>query len=421
VKNQHAVYSLLAANAISGFAQGISLIAIPWYFASVLNMESYFVQAFQWITFFTLFLSLFSGTLIDRYNRKTLFLALNLIGFVVLGSASAWGFVQGELSPLIIVLVLAFAIFSFQVHFPNLYALGQEVIGKESYGRFSSLIEVQNQATIILSGVVSIVLLPDSGLGGLGLRESLGLHIEPWTLHEIFLLDAITYALAFLIISHIYYTPDVIRVIEKGTVMKRLSSGWLYLRGHPKLLVFGITSHAVFVVTIIHGFYLVNLYIDNYLKEGAEVYAIAEILYSVGALISGLAVRRIFRKVMSERAVLVIMLLAIAIFIMISATHWYGFIFLFQFLVGLSNAGIRVLRLTYLLSNVDNDVIGRSESLFNAANILLRFFCLLLFGLPYFSEGENVTRAYLGSAVFIAIALIIMWKYGIRTMGTDKK
>jgi MFS transporter, DHA3 family, macrolide efflux protein len=414
VKNKRAIHLLLAANAVSGFAQGISLIAIPWYFASVLNMESYFVTAFQLITFITLFLSLYSGTLIDRYNRKQLFLGLNAVGFSVLAGTAIYGYLRGELPPLAIVGVLAFSVFSFQVHYPNLYALGQEVVGKESYGRFSSMIEVQNQATIIFSGVFSILLLPDSGKGGMGVREALGLDISPWAMHDIFLMDGISYAVAFFIISRISYTPERVRHIETGTVWKRLTTGFHYLRQHPRLFVFGVASHTVFVVTITHGFYLINLYIDNYLSEGSEVYATSEILYSVGALLAGLAVRRLFRKWLPERAILVLMLLAIAIFLMLAFTRSYVFMFLFQFLVGLSNAGVRVLRLTALLSRVDNEVIGRTESIFNSANIFLRLIVLSVLGTAWFSAGENVPRAYLASAIFLIITMIILWRFGVQ-------
>jgi MFS transporter, DHA3 family, macrolide efflux protein len=415
VKNRRAIYSLLAANAISGFAQGISLIAIPWYFASVLNMESYFVRGFQVITFLTLFVSLYSGTLIDRYNRKTLFLAINAAGAAALAGAAAWGFCEGAIPPIGIILVLAFAVFSFQVHFPNLYALGQEVVGKESYGRFSSMIEVQNQATIILSGMFAVLLLPDSGHGTTGIREALGWEYSPWEMHEIFLLDAATYAISFAIIARISYTPERLRHIETGTVAERLRTGFRYLSGHPRLFVFGVTSHALFVVALIHGFYLINLYIDNYLKEGSEIYAIGEILYSFGALLAGLAVRRIFRRWIPERAVLVLMGVALLICLMLAFTRSYIFIFLFQFLVGITNAGVRVLRLTYLLSRVDNDVIGRSESIFNTANIFLRFVALTVFGLAWFSEGDHVVRAYFAFAVFLGVAMIIMWQSAIRS------
>ncbi len=410
MKNKHAIYRLLAANTVSSFAQGISLIAIPWYFTSILNEEEFYASALAIITICTLPLSLYSGTLIDRFSRKQIFLFLNLAGFTVLSGAATYGFLYGHVPNWMAIGVLAFSLFTFQIHYPNLYAFGQEVIGKESYGRFSSMIEIQNQATIILSGVVSILLLPGQESSTFSLRETLGLHFEPLDLHHIFLMDGFTYALAYLIISQIYYEPDKVRNIELGSVMKRLSSGLNYLKARPRLFLFGVVSHCVFVVVIVHGFYLVNLYIDNYLMCGPSVYALSEVLYSVGAMLAGFLVRRAFRKVNPVKAILIMMAMAASMYFLVSFTRFYAYMLLFQLIIGISNAGIRVMRTTYLMSIVDNDVIGRSESIFNAINITLRFSMISLCSLVYFSRGDYIVHAYFACGIFILLAMgILIW------------
>ncbi|MCC6600039.1 MAG: MFS transporter [Crocinitomicaceae bacterium] len=408
MQNRHAIFRLLTANTISSFAQGISLIAIPWYFASILNMEVFYVRAFTIITFFTFFLSLYSGTVIDRYSRKNIFLGINAVGFFVLTGASLIGYVNDGMPPWLIVSVLAFAVFTFQIHFPNLYAFGQEVVSKDKYGKFGSLIEVQNQAAIIFSGVFAVVLLPGQKENASSFRDMLGFRIEPWELHEIFLLNGITYFIAFVIISGISYKSHKEREVELGKVWHRLKSGYHYLKRHRSLFVFGIASHAVFVVMIIHGFYLINLYIDNYLKEGAGVYAVSEVLYSIGALFAGFFIRKIFDRNSPILGVIVLMSLAVIIFFTVALTKHFLIIYLFQFFLGISNAGIRVLRLTYLLTHVDNSVIGRTESIFNSVNISLRFILLSLFSLAFFSEGEHVANAYIAGGIFIAVATVIM-------------
>ncbi|MFN9799409.1 MAG: hypothetical protein ACK54P_05270, partial [Bacteroidota bacterium] len=117
--------------------------------------------------------------------------------------------------------------------------------------------------------------------------------------------------------------------------------------------------------------------------------------------------------------ILCLMLLAISIYLMLAFTRWYGFMLLFQFLVGISNAGVRVLRLTALLTRVENEIIGRSESIFNAGNIFLRLIVLSVLGLPWFSEGEQVPRAYLACGLFLAVTSVILWIWG--RPGKEKK
>ena len=77
MKNKQAIYLLFLANIISGIAQGISMIAIPWYFVKIVSRPDVFANAYLLITFLTLFWGLYAGTLVDRYSRKTLFIIIN--------------------------------------------------------------------------------------------------------------------------------------------------------------------------------------------------------------------------------------------------------------------------------------------------------------------------------------------------------
>src|ERR1035437_3019460 len=135
MKNKKALNLLLTANAISGFAQGISMISIPWYFTSVLHKNSEFGIIFAVITFATLFWSLYAGTLIDKYSRKKIFLSINLIGSAILGSVALRGWYFGGVDEWGVVIVYAAIFFIFNIHYPALYAFGQEVTDKEHYGK----------------------------------------------------------------------------------------------------------------------------------------------------------------------------------------------------------------------------------------------------------------------------------------------
>ena len=68
------------------------MIAIPWYFINIANEGSIFGALFAIITFFTLFWTLYAGTLVDRFKRKSIFQAINLIGFIFLIFFGLYGF-----------------------------------------------------------------------------------------------------------------------------------------------------------------------------------------------------------------------------------------------------------------------------------------------------------------------------------------
>ena len=77
LKNNTRLLLLFLAHIISGISSGVSMIAIPWYFTNNLNLNSTFSVIFGSVTLIGLFWGLYSGTIIDKYNRKTILEKLN--------------------------------------------------------------------------------------------------------------------------------------------------------------------------------------------------------------------------------------------------------------------------------------------------------------------------------------------------------
>ncbi|MGB3076374.1 MAG: hypothetical protein WBB36_13670, partial [Chitinophagales bacterium] len=124
--NRKALNLLFVANSISGVAQGISMIAIPWYFTSILGKPSLFSTSFVFINLFMIFWSLYAGTLIDKYNRKILSLGVSVFGAFILLAAAVIGFVYGSVPVPVVILVFGATFLIYNIHYPNLYALAQE-------------------------------------------------------------------------------------------------------------------------------------------------------------------------------------------------------------------------------------------------------------------------------------------------------
>ena len=112
MKNRKAIYLLFLANIISGMAQGISMLAIPWYFAEV-SRTDFFWSFYLIITFITLFWGVYAGTLVDRYCRKKLFIIVNCICGLLVGSIALTGLYSNleiNYSDLLVVSVFAVTI-----------------------------------------------------------------------------------------------------------------------------------------------------------------------------------------------------------------------------------------------------------------------------------------------------------------------
>ena len=194
MKNKKAIGLLFVANIISGFAQGISMIAIPWYFADILGMGSSYNKSYALLTFISLFWGLYSGTLIDKFSRKNLFLISNLCCAIFIGSIASYGMIYGETPWFLVLAVFGITMFHYNIHYPNLYAFGQEISEPKNYGKLNAYIEIQGQSTSILAGGFAAILLTgttDGMLNILGLNIPLGFTIKAWKIHEIFLFISI--------------------------------------------------------------------------------------------------------------------------------------------------------------------------------------------------------------------------------------
>lgn len=283
-----------------------------------------------------------------------------------------------------------------------MYSFGHELISKTDHGKFSSAVEVLHQSTTIISGLLALIVLPDSLLK----TEDLFFGIEPWTMTQIFAFDAGTYVLAFCLIALIKYETHADRNIDRGSVIKRIRFGMQWLTNHKRVFVFGLASFSVFAILVVHGSFILNVYVDEYLEEGKLIISLAQVFYASAAVLTGIFIQRVFRKKSAEQGVLFLMLFTIMALCMMALGKSAWIVLTFQVVLGVTNPGIRVQRVVYLFRHTPNDVIGRVTTVFNSFNIALRFALILLFSMPFFSSGGHITWAYGICAVIIVLATI---------------
>lgn len=410
MKNKKALYALLTANAISQFAQGISMLAIPWYFAKQLGEASFFATFYAIATFATLFWGLYAGTLIDKFPRKNIFIGLCLVSFTVLSIVSSYGFYAGAVPMTFVALIFCFTIFNYNIHYPTLYAFGQEISEKENYGKTNSLLEVIGQTTNVLSGAMAIVLIEgiDTNVFGYDLE------IQAWSIQKIFALDACTYLIAMALIKSIKYTPTVEKVaISNENAWVRLKEGVQFLKANPLIFLFGNASYTVFIFVLVSTHLLWPMYIDQHLHVEGGIYATTKVLYAIGAVLSGFFITKLLKRINTITAVIILMSLATLAFTVLAVSQDVFILLGLGIFFGISNAGVRILRVTYLFNHIPNHIIGRSNSVFQSINIFLRSAFIGLFSLAFFSDGSNITWAFVIAALATLVSitpLLIFYK-----------
>ena len=424
MKNKKAISLLFLSNIISGFAQGISMIAIPWYFVEIVGRPEVFATAYLFITFATLFWGLYAGTLIDRYSRRNLFILINLVCGLIIGAVAISGFFSSNMNDLLVILVFATTIFNYNVHYPNLYAFGQEITEKSNYGKLNSYIEIQGQSTSILAGAFAALLLTGTinksmNLGGFTINFPF--EIQPWGIHEIFLMDAITYMIVILIFMQIKYSRIVTDKVEVGTLFNRLKNGISYLKKHPLIFRFGLASYMLFAFLLVEIHILLPTYVHDFLQGKGDIYASAEVYYSLGAILAGVFVIRFFRNKNPIFGIILLMLIVSFAFAGMTFIKSLWYFFIANLILGLTNAGVRILRTTYLFNHIPNNIIGRTNSVFNSLNIIVRMCLIGLFAMPFFLTNDNVRWGYLVGAVMVILAIVPLLLHYKSLVNLEKK
>lgn len=398
---------LFTANGISGFAQGITMLSVPWYFAQQ-NSSSDFNLIYGIITVATVFWGLTAGTIVDRFNRKRVFLANNAIEGGVILAVAIYGLMTGSLSTPLIILVFTLTIFGFYLHYPNLYAFAHEITTEGEYTKVTSAIEIVGQSTNVLAGAGAALLLEGIdiqetwAIGGQTFR--LDWQIEAWSMSEIFLMDGITYGLSLILISLIRYAPAHADRIERGSFAQRLRSGFTYLRKHPMLFVFGVFSHSIFVVMLVQLHAMMPLYITNHLQAGGHVFGAMELLYGLGALTAGAFISHLFRRFTAVRSIIILLLITTAVLILSVLTRSVAVFLGIGLAIGFTNAGTRVLRLSFLFRHIPNQVIGRVNSIFSIINVMNRALFILILSISYFGVGSHILWGYALMALFTFVS-----------------
>lgn len=406
MKNRNAIVLLFIANTISGIAQGISMLAIPWYFAQLGDMEK-FGLVYILVNIISLFWVPYSGSIIDRYNRRNIFLFLtSAMGLLLLATAS-FGFWQGGLHWTMVAAMFMLTFFNYNIHYPNLYSLVQEITAPRHYSRITSYLEIQGQMTTMMAGAFGAILLEGTQNGVLnvfGFEVQSAININPWEIYEIFLLDASTYFLSFIIICFIRYIPIAERKRETGKLLQQLKTGFNFLKENRYIFIFGVASYAIFVVVLLEGFYLGALYAKNHLEASGAVYANSEMYYAIGAVAAGAGIHWLFKRTTLPMAVTVMTFLTGVIMLFLFLSKSILIFYLMLFMIGLTNSGTRVVRTTYLFSHIPNQYFGRASSIFFLTNVCFRILFLSIFALPFFHQANQVIYSFVILSVFLFIS-----------------
>jgi DHA3 family macrolide efflux protein-like MFS transporter len=408
LQNKQAIALLFTGNTLSGLATGITILAVPWYFSHQLEEPSLYGIGYGAITAVSFFWSLYAGTLIDRYSRKRIFQISKITCAIVIGAVAYLGFMKGYVPPAMALIAYATTFFNFNIHYPNLYAFGQEITAQADFGRLNSYIEIQGQATNALAGGLAAITLSGTAGEFVELGSFVPFALPHLSLHQILAIDAATYLVSFSVVSLIRYKPLQLRKVSTASVKTRVREGLSYLRAQPPVFVFGVLSNAIFITVMVHAFFLLAMYVNNHLETEAYAFGAAEMVFALGAIIAGIGIRHAYARMSPAAGVTLNTLIGSILLGVLSITESFAVLISFSLFYGIMNSGNRILRMTFIFNHIPNNIIGRINSVFSVSGTLLRVIFITAFALPFFGRAAHVVYAYMILATFVMIAGLIL-------------
>lgn len=383
---------IIFANIASSIGSGITMIAVPWMLVSSENGSAVFGYVTICMTIISFLITPLVGNLIDKMSRKKLLLSSNIVSFIMLLLFSVIGFVglSYEIWHYIIIYIIGSLYYT--LFFPTMFALNQEIFHKDQYKTLNGTMEVQGQLSSVIAGALASILL------------------SKWDLHYILLLNVFAYIVA------IYLYVKIPYVRFKNSDAKEISrskgaAGLTYMLKRPAMFLFLFLSIMPFIGVMITN-YLFPVYLADVLKASGSFYGIQSMTYGVGAVIAGIIVPIIARKLGDEKTIIYsVITYTIAISLIVIAN--IPFYLSLMFFIALGNSGARVARNSFLMDRIPNEIIGRVDSLFRSAGLLLRIVLLGIFT-GMVSAGLIIYCFIVLSGIFIAasIFIIVSWKKG---------
>lgn len=390
---------IIFANIASSIGSGITMIAIPWMLVSSDNGNAVFGYVTIGMTIISFIITPFVGNLVDKMSRKKLLIMSEIICFVLLIFFSMIGFIGLSYEVWHYMFIYMIGSLYYTIFYPTMFALNQEIFNKNQYKTLNGTMEVQGQLSSVIAGALASILL------------------SRWDLQYILLLDVLTYAAAIYFFLKIPYTRNRVNH-SKETLKSNGTEGLSYMLKRPAMFLFLFFSIMPFIGVMISN-YLFPVYLADVLKASGSLYGIQGMIYGVGAVVAGILVPIIARKIGNEKTIIygvITYTVAISLILIANIPVYLSL----MFFIAIGNSSSRVARNSFLMDQVPNEIIGRVDSLFHSIGLLVRVVLLAIFT-GMVSSGL-IIYCFLVLSGILAIAsvcILFSWKKGFELKAKD--
>ncbi|MGX4608032.1 MFS transporter [Priestia sp. JNUCC 25] len=386
---------IILNNLFASLGSGLIMIGVSWYLVQI-DPES--GGSLGWMmlvtSIITFLVSPNIGVLIDRYSRKKFFICIQAIMIALLSILTLVSLIF-TFNLIILFFVYLISTIYFTLHYPLVNALVQETFKSSSYQKVNSLIEIEGQAASMLSGALAAMILSPLGIKGL------------------MFLDIALYVLAVLSLILYRYQSTIDHnnksQEKKPRMITDLKVAWGFSEKNHMLMILFIMTLVPYAVVVLSN-YLTPIYVAHKYDNTPSVFAISELSYSVGAVIVGMFSYILIKKWGEIKTITLYMLAFGLVFLGLVLINDKYLFWLCMGVVGIANAGVRIIRNTLLMKTVPKNLIGRINTLLQSFFTLIRVIMLSIFSL--IMSSTTLPYIYISLSIVLIVAGIITFIKG---------
>lgn len=375
--------SYFIADIIASLGSGITFIGMNWFIMSSTGTNAAVGKLLSTSLIGGILVFPFAGVITDRFPRLSVLKWILIVrsATVLLAAISI---PLGFFSNFLLYLVMFVAGAGWSVFISSSRGLMQELLAPEDLIKGSSLIEISLQFGMFTA----------AALGGF-LFKYLGLQV-------LFYLSMLTYALSYLFLNRISYTPHVAEDKNEGW-LTQFKNSWGYFRENPLIFLLGIVLFLPFVVTMVSNVILPG-YVKTHIGGDSVIYGLADMSYGIGACLSGFMAGKIASLLREKNSIYSFFILSIcAISFLVFNKSVVG-LFAGSLCFGIGNSSIRIVLNSTMMRIVPKSFMGRSMSAWLSISFLLQI--TLAFSVGKTIDIIPVVHGFTILASIMLIALI---------------
>ena len=373
-------YRFLSADLLSQFSSGVMLSAISWYAISWYKSNSLVSNLTNTNLLSGLLITVLIIPIIDKIKENKIIQISLLIKTLMILSSIICCTLFKDIKIGLFIIALANGI-SWNIYFPASKKFIQNISNIEELNKNNSLSETIMQIGLFSSGLISGILLKYTNILKL--------------LYLILLLSFISTLLSITLKKHSNNKKN------KNNINNKYSN---YSNNYIYLLLIGIVLYIPFVGaneinTILPG------YVTEILKGNSIIYGSIDMMYGIGAILSGVLVSYLYKKIKETNIVKYIFICSIIIGVILSINKSIIISYTLLFILGIIGPSIRIIINTLTMKTVNSKSIGKLMSIWNIISILLQI--LLIKSLGNIMDSYGANKGFILYSITMIIGLII--------------